>query len=243
MKRSNKPVLELEDVAKRYVAGGVEVWALRGVDLEVHQGDFLAVIGPSGSGKTTLLLVAGLLEKPTRGRVLVDGVDTKNLGETRLAEYRSKYIGFIFQHFNLINRLTVIENIELALIPRGIPRRLRRKLAVEALLKVGGEKEWLYKKPLQLSGGQQQRVAIARAIVGSPRIILADEPTGAVDRKTAKTIIEIFKQLNEQNLALVVVTHDPEIANCAHEILLLRDGMIVDRRKPNIEKCILRTVG
>ncbi len=236
------PVLELYNVVKLYTVGEIRVWALRGVNLRVEEGDFISIMGPSGSGKTTLLLIAGLLEKPTEGVVRIGGRNTTKLSERELAYYRNRFIGFVFQQYNLINRLTVLENIELPLIPRGIPREKRKKLAVEALLRVGGEEEWLYKKPLQLSGGQQQRVAIARAIVGSPKLILADEPTGAVDRKTAKKIIETFKQLNTDGLTLVIVTHDPEIANCAEKILLLRDGRIVDSVLPSPSKCITRTV-
>lgn len=227
---------------KIYRVGEVITYGLRGVDLSVRRGELISIMGPSGSGKSTLLNMIGLLDRPTKGKIYLDGIDVSRLSDKQLAYIRNRRIGFVFQQFNLINRLTVLENIELPLIARGIPRSKRVPLAVKALLSVGGDKSWLYKRPNQLSGGQQQRVAIARAIVGSPEIILADEPTGNLDRKSAKTVMETFLKLNEQGQTIIIVTHDPEIANCTRKIYLLRDGRIVATLDPDPDKCILNTV-
>jgi putative ABC transport system ATP-binding protein len=233
-----QPIVRLIDVHKVYRAGEVETVALRGVSLDVYPGSFIAIMGPSGSGKSTLLNIMGLLDRPTRGKVLVKGFDVSRLSDRQLAALRNRVIGFVFQQFNLINRLTFLENIELPLIARRLPRRVRRELAVKALLRVGGDPSWLYKKPLQLSGGQQQRVAIARAIVGEPELLLADEPTGNLDRKSAKIVVSTFIELNRQGQTIVVVTHDPEVANCASKILVIRDGRIVAEREPDPARCI-----
>ena len=237
-----KPIVRLRGVEKVYVTGEVTTHALRGVDLEVYPGDYIAIMGPSGSGKTTLLNMLGLLDKPTRGEIYIKDLPVSSLSDRQLAYVRNRVIGFVFQQFNLINRLTVLENIELPLIVRRIPRHVRRELATKALLKVGGELSWLSKKPLQLSGGQQQRVAIARAIVGEPELLLADEPTGNLDRKSAKTVISTFLELNRQGQAIVMVTHDPEVANCASTILIIRDGRIVSAEEPDPSKCIVNLV-
>ncbi len=236
-------IIRLEKVVKVYRTGDVYTVALRGVSLEIKRGDFIAIMGPSGSGKSTLLNIMGLLDRPSRGSVFVKGYDVSRLSDYALARLRNRVIGFVFQQFNLINRLTVLENIELPLVVRRMPRSARRKRAVEALLMAGGETSWLYKKPSQLSGGQQQRVAIARALVGSPEIVLADEPTGNLDRKSAYQVMKTFKALNDKGQTIVVVTHDPEIAHCTKTIYLIRDGQIVDRIVPRPENCILETVG
>ena len=232
-------ILELQNVHKVYRVGETRVHALRGFSLRVYQGEFIAVMGPSGSGKSTFLNMAGLLDVPTSGRVLLLGHDVSRLSEKARAKLRNRFIGFVFQQFNLIGRLSVYENIELPLIPRGIPRRKRRSLVLRALREAEGHPSWLRKKPLQLSGGQQQRVAIARAIVGRPRLLLADEPTGALDRATAARIVRLFIRLNhEEGLTIVTVTHDPEIANCAERVLVIRDGRIVGEQEPVPERCI-----
>lgn len=242
--RSPRVVVELVNVHKVYRVGETRVHALRGVSLRLSRGDFAAVMGPSGSGKSTLLNIIGLLDTPTRGRVLLLGRDVSRLGDRARARLRNRFIGFVFQQFNLVNRLTVYENIELPLIPRGVPRRARRRLVLLALLEAGGEESWLVKKPLQLSGGQQQRVAIARAIVGRPRLLLADEPTGALDRATAAKIARLFIRLNkEEGLTILMVTHDPELANCADTIYRIRDGRIVAQEEPRRERCIAFTTG
>ncbi len=233
------PILELRDVHKVYKVGEVKVHALRGLSVRIMPGDFVAVMGPSGSGKSTFLNIAGLLDVPTRGKVFLLGRDVSRLNEVARARIRNRVIGFVFQQFNLIPRLTIYENIEMPLIPRGLPRRERKKLVLKALREAEGDTSWLPKKPLQLSGGQQQRVAIARAIVGRPRLILADEPTGALDRATAARIAALFIRLNrEEKLTIVVVTHDPELAHCARKILMIRDGRIVGAEAPQPQRCI-----
>ncbi len=242
MQSNNEVIVRLVNVSKIYRVGNIITWGLRNVNLEVRRGDFLAVMGPSGSGKTTLLNIMGLLDKPTKGEVFIDGLPTSRLKSSVIAKIRNRRIGFVFQFFNLVNRLTVLENIELPLVPRGIPRKVRVKLAVEALLKVGGDVSWLNKKPYQLSGGQQQRVAIARAIVTKPTLILADEPTGNLDRKSSKQVVKTFIDLNSMGQTIVVVTHDPEVANCTRKILIIRDGKIIGAEEPNHEKCIVNTV-
>ncbi len=239
---ASEEVIRLEKVVKIYRVGEVITYGLRGVNLSVRRGEIISIMGPSGSGKSTLLNMIGLLDRPTKGRILINGMDVSKLNDKKLAYLRNRKIGFVFQQFNLINRLTVLENIELPLIARGIPRSKRIPVAVRALLTVGGEKTWLPKRPNQLSGGQQQRVAIARAIVGSPEIILADEPTGNLDRASAKTVMETFLKLNEQGQTIIIVTHDPEIANCTKKIYMLRDGVIVRVVDPDLEKCIINTV-
>ncbi len=235
-------IIRLEGVVKIYRTGDVVTYGLRGVDLVVRRGEFIAIMGPSGSGKTTLLNIMGLLDKPTRGKVFVCGEDVSKLSPRKMAYLRNRRIGFVFQQFNLINRLTVLENIELPLVARGMPRSRRIELAKKALLMAGGDLSWLPKRPNQLSGGQQQRVAIARAIVGSPDIILADEPTGNLDRASAKTVIQTFLKLNSVGNTIVMVTHDPEVANCTQKIYVIRDGKIVAVQEPDPRKCIIETV-
>jgi len=232
-------VMQLVDVWKAYRVGDIVTWALRGVNLSILRGEFIAIMGPSGSGKTTLLNIIGLLDRPTKGKVYIDGVDVSVLPSDSLARLRNKKIGFVFQQFNLVARMSVYENIELPLIPAGIPPRLRREMVLKALKAAGGEEEWLTKKPTQLSGGQQQRVAIARALVNNPEIILADEPTGNLDRASARTVVETFTKLNTGGQTIVVVTHDPEVANCSNKIYLIRDGVIKDLRSPSKSECLL----
>jgi len=232
-------VVRLENVVKIYRVGGIETMALRGLNLVVYKGDYLAIMGPSGSGKTTLLNMIGLLDKPTSGRIYLMGRDVSKLSPSELAELRNKFIGFVFQSFNLISRYTVLENIELPLIVRGIPRSERINRVLKVLEMVGGEREWLYKKPTQLSGGQQQRVAIARALITEPKLLLADEPTGNLDRANARIVVETFNKLNENGQTIIIVTHDPEIANCTDKIYVLRDGLIKDVLKPDPSSCIM----
>jgi putative ABC transport system ATP-binding protein len=236
-----RELLVLEDVVKIYKSGEVETIALKGVSLRIYRGDFIAIMGPSGSGKTTLLNIMGLMDRPTSGRVVVDGVEISKLKSDEIAELRNYKMGFVFQLFNLINRLTVLENIELPLIPRGIPRKERIEMSINALLRVGGELSWLPKRPNQLSGGQQQRVAIARAIVGEPEIILADEPTGNLDVASSRIVVKTFQELNKEGATIVVVTHNPEVAHCTQKIYLIRDGVIVNTLNPDPSRCILKT--
>lgn len=232
-KTQTKPIIELVDVYKEYRVGAISTQALKKVNFQIRRGDLIAIMGPSGSGKTTLLNMIGLLDRPTKGRIFFDGVDVSRLDDKALADLRNRKLGFVFQTFNLVNRLSVFENIELPLIPRGIPRNVRAKMVLEALAKVGGEESWLHKKPNQLSGGQQQRVAIARAIVGKPVVLLADEPTGNLDRASAKTVVETFLNLNKAGHTVVVVTHDPEVANCTDKIYVIRDGEIIGESPSN----------
>jgi putative ABC transport system ATP-binding protein len=239
---SEKPVVKLVDVYKKYKLGEAEFQALRGVNLEVKKGEFVAVMGPSGSGKTTLLNIMGLIDRPSSGKVFIDGLDTTKLSDFELAKIRNTKIGFVFQSFNLINRLTVYENIELPLLVRGLSKAERERLVISALLKVGGDISWLRKKPLQLSGGQQQRVAIARALVANPSFILADEPTGNLDRASGKIVMSTFVGLNKQGQTIVMVTHDPEVAHCAQKILYIKDGRIIKvEEQVDFSKCILNT--
>ncbi|MEM1650382.1 MAG: ABC transporter ATP-binding protein [Sulfolobales archaeon] len=232
-------VIRVEDVHKVYSTGSTVTWALLGVNLNVKRGSFITIMGPSGSGKTTLLNLIGLLDRPTKGKIYIDGIDTSRLKDQELAEFRNKKIGFVFQAFNLINRLSVIENIELPLVARGVAKEERRKMAIEALMKAGGDLSWVNKRPNQLSGGQQQRVAIARAIVGSPTILLADEPTGNLDTSSAKVVVKTFLELNKHGQTIVVITHNPEVAHCSQGIYVMRDGRIVSTLSPDPSKCLI----
>lgn len=232
-------VIELVNVWKIYRTGSIETIALRGVNLSIGRNELVAIMGPSGSGKSTLLNIMGLLDKPTSGQVLFNGIDVTKLTSDKVSEIRNMKIGFVFQQFNLVNRLSVLENIELPLVARGLPRRARIERVVEALKMVGGDESWLGKKPTQLSGGQQQRVAIARAIVGSPDVILADEPTGNLDTASAKVVTHTFRKLHENGLTIVIVTHNIEVANCAEKIYVLRDGAVSEVRTPDPSKCLI----
>jgi len=220
------PAIKFENVWKIYKLGTVEVAALRGLSIEIKRGEHLAMMGPSGSGKSTFLHLAGALDRPTRGRVLIEGRDPSKLNDDELSKLRNRYIGFVFQTFNLIPRLTALENVMLPLVVRGVNGSERRKRAIEALEQVGlGDR--INHRPTELSGGEQQRVAIARAIVTRPRIVLADEPTGNLDSASAKEIVKVLSRLNrELGITLIVVTHDPEVASAAERMVKIRDGVI-----------------
>ncbi|MBC7092982.1 ABC transporter ATP-binding protein [Candidatus Bipolaricaulota bacterium] len=218
-------LIRLERVTKVYRLGEVDVPALRGVDLTVEKGDFLALMGPSGSGKSTLLHLMGLLDRPTAGRIVWDGEDVTALKPNRLAELRGQHIGFIFQTFNLVATLTAVENVELPLLFLGVSPRRRRERAVELLTRLGLD-DRLGHRPGQLSGGQQQRVAIARALAADPELILADEPTGNLDSATGQEILGLLGELHRQGKTVVLVTHDPEAAAAADRTFRLRDGLI-----------------
>lgn len=220
-------IVDVAGVKKIYKIGRIEIQALRGADLKVRRGDFVSIIGPSGSGKTTLLHMIGALDRPTEGSVVVDGVDISRLGDAELARFRNRKIGFIFQFFNLIPRMTALENVELPMVFAGAPPRRRRKIAMQILADMGlGDRA--NHRPAELSGGEQQRVAIARALVNSPSVMLCDEPTGNLDTSTGKEIVGLMRRLNrEHGQTFIVVTHDPEIARSAHRIAYIHDGVIV----------------
>jgi putative ABC transport system ATP-binding protein len=219
-------IVEAVDLKKTYVLGKVLVDALRGVNLKVESGDFLAILGPSGSGKSTLLNLIGALDKPTGGRMIIEGVDISSLNDNQLADLRRR-IGFVFQFFNLIPRFSARENVELSLSIDGIGASERRRRA-EALLQSVGLRERMNHKPAELSGGEQQRVAIARALANNPRFLLMDEPTGNVDSKNAMEIMGLMKKLNEdKGVTMIMVTHDQRLAGQAQRVLHMSDGLIV----------------
>jgi len=220
-----QPLLRLEGVTKVYRMGQVEVPALRGVDLTIDPGAFLAIMGPSGSGKSTLLHIAGLLDRPTSGRVLWAGDEVSSLRSARLAELRGRHIGFVFQTFNLMPTLSALENVELPLVFQGERPRERKRRAAQLLALVGLADRQRH-RPGQLSGGERQRVAIARALASDPQLILADEPTGNLDSASGREILEVLRDLNERGKTLVLVTHDVEAAKVARNILRMRDGRI-----------------
>lgn len=227
MKNHRKTIIRLDNVWKIYKMGEVEVQALRGMDFEVKNGEFVAVMGPSGSGKSTAVNMIGCLDVPTKGSIYLDNKNIAHLGESELAQIRGKKIGFIFQQFNLIPTLSAKENIMLPMIFQGIPAYERAQRA-EKLLNMIGLGDRMNHKPTELSGGQQQRVAIARALANDPEVILADEPTGNLDTKTGEMVMDFLCKLHvEENKTIVMVTHDPKIAKCADRIAHLRDGVII----------------
>ena len=223
-------VISLKDVHKIYSMGEIEVHALRGVSLEVRRGEFVAVMGPSGSGKSTMMNIIGCLDRPTSGTYVLDGIDVSTMSKNQRADTRNTKIGFVFQSFNLIARTSAVANVELPMVYAGMAPAERRARARKAMASVGLE-EKEHSLPNQLSGGQQQRVALARALANSPAIILADEPTGALDSKTADEIMKIFRHLNEErHMTIVLVTHEPDIAVHAKRLVRFRDGEIQEDR-------------
>ena len=220
-------ILELEHVFKDYAQGKTPVPVLRDISMKVEEGEYLAIMGPSGSGKTTLMNVLGCLDVPTSGRYVLEGQDIGTLGDEALAHVRNKTIGFVFQNFHLLPTMTAKENVMLPLAYRGLPVK-DRKLRAEAALKLMGLGDRADFYPNQLSGGQCQRVAIARAIAGNPRLILADEPTGALDTAAGEQIMEIFRRLSQRGITIIMITHEPHIARCADRILRIRDGRLVE---------------
>lgn len=226
---STNKVISVKNIHKTYKLGDVEVHALRGVSLDVKEGEFLSIMGASGSGKSTLMNIIGCLDKPTSGAYVLDGSETSKLSKNELASIRNKKIGFVFQSFNLLTRTSAVANVELPLIYNNKKGQDREKLANEALTRLGlkGRENHF---PSQLSGGQQQRVAIARAIVNNPSIILADEPTGNLDTATSKEIIEVFKGLNKRGKTIIMITHEQDIAENAERVIVFKDGRIIEER-------------
>lgn len=220
-----KEILKMTDLTKSYYMGGEELKALNNVNLVIKEGEFVSVLGPSGSGKTTFMNIVGCLDEPTVGEYVLAGQTVSHLNEKELARIRNKEIGFIFQNFQLLPRLSALQNVELPMVYAGVPSAERRKRAIAILERVGlGDK--LPNLPTQLSGGQQQRVAIARSVVTEPSILLADEPTGALDQKTGAQIMELFKELNEEGRTIIMITHDENIASNGSRILKIIDGHI-----------------
>jgi putative ABC transport system ATP-binding protein len=227
-----KPLVQLNSISKHYKNGEEEVYALDGVDLTIHKDEFLSILGPSGSGKSTLMNVLGCLDKPTTGTYRLDNSDVSALSSTQLSAIRNSKIGFVFQSFNLLEYATALENVALPLVYAGVNAKTRRAKATELLKRVGlGDR--MNHKPNQLSGGQKQRVAIARALVNDPQIILADEPTGALDSKSGAEIEMLFNELHQDGCTLIIVTHDNALARRTKRILSIKDGKVVNDEKLN----------
>ncbi|MCC6027798.1 MAG: ABC transporter ATP-binding protein [Archaeoglobus sp.] len=220
--------VELIDVHKIYKTKYYEVRAINGITMKIEDGEFIAIMGPSGSGKSTLLYLIGCLDRPTKGEVVIDGVETSKLSDDELTRLRREKLGFVFQQYNLISTLTALENVELPMIFRGVPKNERKRKAME-LLRLVGIEDVAERKPMEISGGQQQRVAIARAMANEPKILLCDEPTGNLDSKSGRQIMGIIKELNEEKgVTVILVTHDPSMAEFAERIVRLRDGRLQD---------------
>lgn len=226
MESANGAVIRIERVSKIYRTGDITVHALRALSLSVQHGEFVAIMGPSGSGKSTLMNIIGCLDRPTKGQYFLENVDVSTMGKAALADTRNKRVGFVFQSFNLVPRTSAVENVELPLLYAGLGAVERQRRAKAALAEVGlSDRE--KNMPSQLSGGQQQRVALARALVNNPSIILADEPTGALDTRTSVEVMDIFQRLNrDRKLTVIVVTHEPDVARYAGRIVHVRDGRI-----------------
>jgi putative ABC transport system ATP-binding protein len=218
-------MIRLESITRSFLLGKESVHVLNGISLTIRKGEFAAIMGPSGSGKSTLMNIIGCLDKPTEGEYYLGGENVSYYNDKELARVRNQSIGFVFQQFHLLPRLSALKNVELPMIYAGISKKERQARAEEALIKVGLS-DRMNHLPNSLSGGQKQRVAIARAIVNTPKLILADEPTGALDSKTSKDIMEQFKELNEEGVTIIVVTHESEVAEYANRTIMVRDGMI-----------------
>ena len=221
----NESLIELRDIKKIYHIGGEDFAALAGITLTIREGEFAALMGPSGSGKSTLMNILSCLDRPTTGSYKLDGKEVAHLSDDELAVVRNKHIGFVFQNFNLLSRISALDNVALPLVYAGVSRKERTHRALEKLDAVG-LRTWADHKPNELSGGQRQRVAIARALVNNPHIIMADEPTGNLDTKSTRDIMALFEELHEQQKTIILVTHEPDIAACASRQLLLSDGII-----------------
>ena len=229
-------ILELNNIYKNYYQGKMEVPVLKDVSLHIEEGEYVAIMGPSGSGKSTLMNIIGCLDKPTEGSYILENKDILTLKDNDLSQVRLKSIGFVFQNFNLLQRQSAIDNVALPLLYAKVPKQKRNEIARKALERVGLEDRIEF-KPNQLSGGQNQRVAIAGAIVNNPKVLLADEPTGALDSQSGEQVMDIFRRLNQEGVTIVMITHEREIAEHANRIIMIRDGKIVDeiRRNENNE--------
>lgn len=225
-------ILQLNNVDKSYFIDKMPVPVLKKVNFTVMNGEYVAIMGPSGSGKSTMMNIVGCLDKQTAGEFIFDGVDIAKCHDRQLSIIRNQKIGFVFQNFNLLPRQTALENVELPLLYAGVRKSERRRRAKEALARVGLE-DRMYHKPTQLSGGQKQRTAIARAIVNKPRLLLADEPTGALDSKSGEQVMQLFKELNEEGVTVVMITHAQEIADCARRVVYIRDGELFSGEERN----------
>lgn len=223
-------ILDLKNIYKEYPQGKMTVPVLKDINFSVEKGEYVAIMGPSGSGKTTLMNIIGCLDVPTKGSYELGGENVLSYNDRQMSDLRNRSIGFVFQSFHLLPRQSALENVCLPLLYAGVPKKKRKEMAVEALTKVGLAERVDF-KPTQLSGGQCQRVAIARAMVNNPKILLADEPTGALDTKAGDQIMELFDQLHTEGVTIVMITHEPSIADRAERILVLRDGEIVEERK------------
>jgi putative ABC transport system ATP-binding protein len=220
-------LIEMHELTRVYQLGPQDIYALRGVDLNVDHGEYLAIMGPSGSGKSTLMNIIGCLDRPTAGKYILDGTPVEAMTDDELAAVRNKKVGFVFQTFNLLARTTALQNVELPLVYARIPRAHRRELAEEALNAVGlGDR--MHHQPNELSGGQRQRVAIARALVNKPSLLLADEPTGNLDSQTGREILDLFRALYNRGNSIIIVTHEDDVAKEARRVIHLRDGRVLD---------------
>jgi putative ABC transport system ATP-binding protein len=223
-------MIEIKDLHKSYQMGSNSLHVLKGINFSVEAGELVAIMGSSGSGKSTLLNILGMLDEAYEGSYVLDGVPIKNLNETKAAQYRNKFLGFVFQSFNLINYKTAAENVALPLYYQRMPRKERQEKAIKYLEQVG-LKDWATHLPSELSGGQKQRVAIARAMAAEPKVLLADEPTGALDSKTSYEVMDLIQKINDAGNTILVVTHEPDIADMCKRIVHLKDGVIVEDKK------------